>query len=403
MRIGILKETKTPEDNRVALTPLQIHDLQQQYDDVEFFVQSSATRSYKDQEYRDSGIVVKDDVSDCDILMGIKEAEISTLIPDKHYFFMGHIAKMQPYNKPLLQNMMSLGITFSDYEYLVDDKGIRLCAFGWWAGTVGVYNTLRAYGLKYHLFELAKPDKSFTLSILLDRLCALKLPAVKIVLTGSGRVSNGARYVLTKMGVRELTVEQYLNDTQEEACFCVAGIEELVAKNDGRGEQFDMADFNENPHSYKSDFRRFYEVSDVLISCHFWAPEQPVYLDEADLRNASDRIRVIGDITCDIQGSIKSTLRASTHAEPFYDYNPHTAKEEPAFSDINNITVMAVDTCPNALALDTSRYFGETLSEYLFPVLLRSEFDSPLLRRATILKDGKITEQYSYMREYAQS
>lgn len=402
MKIGFIRETKTPEDNRVALIPSQIKELQRQYSNVEFCVQSSINRSYKDEEYQALDIVVKDDVSDCDILFGIKEADISTLLPGKYYFFFGHIAKMQAYNKPLLQKMMSLGITFSDYEYLVDDKGERVCAFGWWAGVVGMYNTLRAYGLKYNLFKLEKPNKEFTLDILLKRLCTLKLPAIKIVLTGKGRVSHGARYVLNKMGIQELTVDEYLKHDMDEACFCVAGIEQLVKRRDNT--PFDRYDFKMNPHLYLSDFERFYKVSDVLVSCHFWSPEQPVYLNEIDLTDVSNKIKVIGDITCDIQGSIKSTLRASTHDEPFYDYNPHTGKEEKAFSNKDgNITVMAVDTCPNALAIDTSRYFGEMLSEHIFPSLLRGELETPLISRATILKEGKITNQYSYLREYAES
>ena len=402
MKIGLVKETKEPQDNRVALTPEEIVKLQCAYPDAQFVVQKSNIRAYSDEEYAKLGIPVVDDVSDCDILFGIKEADIDTLLPGKHYFFFGHIAKMQPYNRPLLQRMMSLGITFSDYEYLVDEKGERVCAFGWWAGVVGVYNTLRAYGLKYGLFQLEKPDAKFTLDILFERLEKLRLPAIKIVLTGNGRVSHGAAYVLKKMGIKEVSVETYLSGNLQEACFCVAGIEHLVQKKQQGSTVFDREDFQKNSQCYQSTFDRFYKVSDVLISCHFWAPDEPVYLSEEDLKNPLNKIKVIGDITCDIQGSIKSTLRSSTHAEPFYDYNPVTRQEEKAFSNINNITVMAVDTLPNALAIDTSRYFGEMLSEHVFPLIFKNQLDAPLIKRATILEAGQLTERYSYLESYAE-
>lgn len=402
MKIGIIKETKEPQDNRVALTPEEIVKLQNIYPDTHFVVQKSNVRVYSDEEYVKLGIPVVDSVSDCDILFGIKEADISTLLPKKHYFFFGHIAKMQPYNRPLLQQMIRLGITFSDYEYLVNEKGERVCAFGWWAGVVGVYNTLRAYGLKYNLFQLEKPDTKFTLDILFKRLEKLHLPAIKIVLTGSGRVSHGAVYALKKMGIKEVSVETYLREDLQEACFCVAGLEQLVQKKQQNGDIFDREDFQKNPHCYQSNFGRFYRVSDILISCHFWAPDDPIYLSEDDLVNPINRIKVIGDITCDIQGSIKSTLRSSTHADPFYDYNPITQAEEKAFSNINNITVMAVDTLPNALAIDTSRYFGEMLSEHVFPLILKNQLNAPLIKRATILEKGQLTEPYSYLKSYAE-
>ena len=400
MKIGLIRETKVPEDNRVALTPHQVKMLQDSYEGTQFCVQSSMTRSYSDEEYRELGIEVREDVSDCDVLLGIKEADVSTLLSKKHYFFFGHIAKMQTYNLPLLQNMIKLGLTFSDYEYLVDDKGDRLCAFGWWAGVVGVYNTLRAYGLKYSLFTLEQPDRKFTLDLLIERLRGIELPAMKILLTGNGRVSHGAQFVLNKMGVKELTVDDYLRVDVEEPCFCVADIDQLVCAKDGAKGKFDFSHFKAYPREYVSDFGRFYCVSDVLISCHFWAPEQPVYLDTKDLSDIRNKIKVIGDVTCDIQGSIKSTLRPSTHAEPFYDYNPQTRKEEKAFSDINNITVMAVDTLPNALARDTSDYFGELLLQHVLVPLCASQ-NLDVIERATILKEGKLTGRFNYLKDFA--
>jgi len=399
MKIGLIRETKIPEDNRVALTPSHLADLKRSFPQDEFVVQSSGIRAYSDDAYRQAGVRVTDSVDDCDILFGIKEADIRTLIPEKHYFFFGHIAKMQAYNRPLLQALMAKRITFSDYEYLVDDDNRRVCAFGWWAGIVGTYYTLRGYGLRHHLYELPKPDKHFTLEALTNALKSVKLPAVKLLVTGNGRVSHGAQHILEEIGAVRLTEEQFLTDNPVNTLsFCSADADRLVARNDGQA--FSWEHFTQNPTAYHSDFMRWARKADVLVCAHFWAPEAPVYLSKENLADPTLRIRFIGDITCDIQGSIQSTLRASTHDEPFYDYNPQTGLEEPAFSDDSNISVMAVDTCPNALALDTSAYFGDMLMQHVLIPLLKREH-SNIIQRSTILQDGKPTPHFAYLESFA--
>lgn len=399
MKIGIIKETKTPVDNRVALTPEQVAKLQKDFPDSEFCVQTSDIRAYNDDEYRKLGVKVVNNVDDCDILFGIKEATKESLIPNKHYFFFGHIAKMQEYNRPLLHEMIRKNITFSDYEYLVDDKNQRVCAFGWWAGVVGVYYTLRGYGLRTGKFSLPKPDLKFTLEILIKTLREIELPAIKVLVTGNGRVSHGAQYVLENIKSRKLSQEEFLNtDNVEELTYCAVDVDGLVKRKDGK--EFSFDDFTKNPQDYESNFMKWAKTSDLFISAHFWAPEAPVYLSEEDLKNNDLRIKMIGDVTCDIMGSIKSTIRSSTHADPYYDYNPITQKEEPAFSSDSNITVMAVDTCPNALALDTSAYFGEMLIKHVFVPMLKNE-KSAVIERSTILEEGKLTERFSYLKEFA--
>ena len=207
MRIALIKETKVPVDNRVALSPHQVAELNKKYPAHRIVVQSSDIRAFSDDEYREAGVEVVDDVSDADVLFGIKEAKVESLIPDKQYFFFGHIAKMQEYNRPLLQAFIRKRITFCDYEYLVDDNNLRVCAFGWWAGVVGVYYTLRGYGLKHGLYDLPKPDRRFTLDRLLENLKSIHLPEVRLLVTGAGRVSHGAQYVLENIGARKMTEE----------------------------------------------------------------------------------------------------------------------------------------------------------------------------------------------------
>ncbi|MBR0305070.1 MAG: hypothetical protein IJQ94_05450 [Bacteroidales bacterium] len=400
MKIGLIRETKVPEDNRVALTPKHLAELQRSFPQDDFVVQASETRAYSDEAYRNAGVQVAENVDDCDILFGIKEADIRTLIPNKHYFFFGHIAKMQAYNRPLLQTLMAKRITFSDYEYLVDDDNRRVCAFGWWAGIVGTYYTLRGYGLRHHLYELPKPDKHFTLEKLTQALKSVELPHIKVLVTGNGRVSHGAQHILEEIGAARLTEEQFLADMPvSRLSFCAVDANRLVARNDGG--EFSWDDFIHHPTAYRSDFMRWARKADVLVSAHFWAPEAPVYLSQENLADPTLRIRFIGDITCDIQGSIQSTLRASTHAEPYYDYNPATGQEEPAFSNDSNISVMAVDTCPNALALDTSAYFGDMLMQHVLTPLLKREH-SNIIQRATILENGALTPHFAYLQSFAE-
>lgn len=403
MKIGIIKETKCPVDNRVALTPGQIVALQKRYPQVEFIVQRSDIRAYHDDEYAALGISMSDDMSDCDVLFGIKETEISTIIPSRHYVFFGHVAKKQPYNQLLMKAMVQKGISFSDYEYFVDDDNIRLCAFGWWAGVVGTYYSFRAYGLKYGRFNLPKPDLKFTLNDLLGRLADVAhLCNCRVAVTGNGRVSQGAQYVLEHMKAMRVSSADYLSLPQqtEQLVYTVLSLSDLVEPSD-LSKNFDRVDFKKNPSSYVSRFAPFSRHTDLLLSCHFWAPGQPVYLDEELLKDPEMSVRVIGDITCDIKGSIMSTVRSSTHDDPFYDFSLEKMDECPAFSNGDTITVMAVDTCPNALALDTSRYFGETLSEHIFPLIIEGRLDDPVMARATILKDGRLTERYEYLKDYA--
>ena len=400
MKIALIRETKLPEDNRVALTPEQVSQLQTAYPQHEFKVQSSDIRAYSDDEYRKAGVCVVDDVSDCDVFLGIKEARTDTLIPNKHYFFFGHIAKLQDYNRPLLQAMIQKKLTFSDYEYLVDDRDQRVCAFGWWAGVVGVYYTLKGYGLRNGLYELPKPGRGFSLEQLVDALRRVQLPSKKILVSGTGRVSHGVQYTLERIGAKRLTSEEFLSEEKIEGfSYVVTSLEDMVRRTDGR--PFDREEFSRHPEEYCSDFMRWAKTTDILVSAHYWGPKDPVYLTAEELRSKEMNIRMIGDITCDIKGSIMSTIRSSTHDEPFYDYNQFTEQEEPAFSSERNISVMAVDTCPNALALDTSAYFGEMLIKHVLTSLLSNSY-SDIIDRATIVRNGNLTERYSYLKSFSE-
>lgn len=402
MKIALLKETKVPEDNRVALSPQQVAELNMRFPEHEIVVQSSPTRGFSDEEYRAEGVSVVDELGDCDVLFGIKEADLETLLPGKHYFFFGHLAKMQSYNKPLLQGMMAKGLTFSDYEYLTDSHHQRVCAFGWWAGVVGVYYMLRGWGMRTHSFALPAPTLRFTMNELEANLKAIELPSVRLLVTGAGRVSQGAQHILDIIGAQRVSEKDFLDSSQKPQGlqYTVADVDKLVVRRDGGA--FGFADFAGHPEQYESDFQRWAKAADILLCAHFWAPESPVYLDEALLESDELRIRMVADITCDIMGSIRSTLRSSTHAAPYYDYDRHLHCESAPFSDPDHITVMAVDTCPNALALDTSTYFGKMLQKHVFEPLLAGE-NSDVIDRATILRHGRLTHYFEYLKDWVEA
>ena len=400
MKIGLIRETKDPVDNRVALDPEQAALLKRRYPNLDILVAPSPNRAFTDEEYRQEGITVTEDLSGCDLLLGVKEAALPSLLAGQHYVFFGHFAKQQAYNLPLLQTMIQKGISFSDYEYMVDAEGKRVCAFGWWAGIVGVYYTLRGYGLRTGRYTLPEPSHTFSVAQIKACLEAIELPHVKMVLTGGGRVAHGARFILEDIGALILPPGAYLQaDASEGFVSTNIGSEELVRPRGGAG-LVDKTDFYAHPERYESDFMRFARSSDILVSCHYWEPGEPVCLPPEAYLDPGFRIRMIGDITCDIQGSIYSTLRPSTHAAPFYDYNPVTGKEEPAFSSDRNVTVMAVDTCPNAIPRETSHYFGEMLIEHVLSPMAEGHYPA-VLERATILKEGKLTQHYQYLEDFA--
>ena len=403
IKIGIIKETKTPVDNRVLFSPEQMLRIQRLYPNIEFKVQSSDIRVIADDEYRQAGFEVADDMSDCDYLVGIKEAKPETLIPHKHYFFFGHVAKEQPYNRELFKSMLERKITFSDYEYLVDERGHRLCAFGYWAGVVGVYNTLRLYGLKYGYYDLPITDVNFTYEVLLKRLksvlAILDSHNVRIVVTGNGRVARGAISVLDEVGVSRVSVEDYLAGKGNGAVYCQALLKHTVGRADDI-EMYDRDDFHHNPSKYVSRFDRFAACSDVLITCHYWDNAAPVYMTPELIASEKNRIRVIGDISMDIKGSVASTIRAATHAEPFYEVTRDGLQEVPLFSDPDNISVEAVDTLPNALPREASAEFGDAFIEHVIP-LLAGRLNNDVMHRATIVTNGMINAPFVYLADYA--
>ncbi|TGE15940.1 NAD(P)-dependent oxidoreductase [Hymenobacter elongatus] len=396
--LGILREGKNPPDKRVPLTPKKCVEAQSTFPGLTVVVQESAGRSYSDQEYRDLGIEVRADVADCDILLGVKEVPVSQLINEKTYLFFSHTVKKQPANRALLQAVVRQNITLIDYEMLTNGNGERIVAFGRYAGIVGAYNGLLTYGLKHDLYKLKPAYQCLDMDDMQEEFFKVRaLPPIKMAVTGSGRVAQGALEVLDRMGIRQVSVYDFLYLDFAEPVYAQLRSSDYNARIDGR--VWDTPDFHRNPHLYKSTFDKFLPVTDLLIACAYWHPTAPKLFAEADTRQLGFRINTIADVTCDVDGSIPCTKRSTTIQQPLFDYNPHTGGLEEACSGPDNITVMAVDNLPCELPRNASRDFGRQLLDTVFPHLLSADADA-VIERATIASGGQLAERYQYLSDY---
>jgi len=399
MKIGILREGKTPPDKRVPLTPAQCVEIQQKFSGIEICVQPSEIRTFKDVEYLEKGLKLNNDLSDCDILMGVKEVPITDLIPGKTYFFFSHTIKKQEYNRKLLQAVLKKKIQLVDYEILTDKNGFRIIGFGRFAGLVGAYSGLRAFGLRSKKFELKPAYQCFNRDDMLQQLEKIKLPPIKIAVTGDGRVAGGALEILKHLNIKELSPYDFLKSMQpREPEFVQLAPQNYVQRKDGK--PFDLLHFFNHPEMYKNAFQPFSKTTDVLIAAAYWDPKAPKLFTAEEMKQKTFRISVISDITCDINGSIPSTKKASTIDDPFYDYNPQTGEVETPFSSMKNITVQAVDNLPCELPRDASEDFGQNLLKKVLPALLGEDKDE-IIKRASITKNGKLTEGFSYLQDFA--
>ncbi|MGB1247603.1 MAG: NAD(P)-dependent oxidoreductase [Chitinophagales bacterium] len=396
MKIGIIRETKTPPDSRVPLTPLQCKNLLAEYNNLDIVIQSSTGRCYKDEEYKAQGIVFQEDMNDCDVLMGVKEVKKSTLIADKTYFFFSHTIKAQPYNRDLLQLVLEKNIQLIDYETICNEKGSRVIAFGRWAGIVGAHNGILTWGRRTGNFELKTMNQCHDFAEAKSLYNNLPLGNPKIVLTGTGRVSNGSAEVLDEMGIRKINAEDFLTKKYDEAVYCQLKTNQLFAK--GENNDFD-SEFYNNPTDYHSIFAPYTQVADIMINGIYWDNKAPAFFSKEDMKKDDFTIKVIADITCDIapEASIPATLKASTIPDPIFGYNVQEENECYPHKD-GVVDMMTVDNLPNELPRDASEDFGRQFSTYVLPELIKE--NSEMIHKASITKNGKLNEPYLYLTDY---
>lgn len=398
LRIGLIRERKKLPDERVALTPQQCRYIMSKYTDIEIVVEPSPTRCFADAEYAAEGITLTDDLTQCDVLMGIKEVPVDYLIPGKTYFFFSHTKKKQPHNRPLMQALIAKNIKMIDYECLTHSDEQRILGFGMFAGIVGAHNGLMTYGKKWGLFDLPAAHKVKNYKELVQAYEHVKLPNIKIAMTGSGKVASGVLDVMHKLDIEEVEPMDYLTHQYEYPVFTHLKGASLYARKDNN--MFHRDDFHAHPETYKCLFSAYVNQTDVLMNGIYWEKRIARLFEKEDIKRNDWRISVIADISCDVDGSVPITLDSTTIADPVFGIDRYSLKEVLPFAKTKDtIDVMAVDNLPNELPCDASQYFGVHFEKHVLPELLLP--DSEILKRATICADGKLTTRYEYLSDYA--
>lgn len=395
--IGLIREGRVPPDKRVPFTPFQAEEIMQRYPAVKMVCQQSPFRCFGNEEYKELGIPVNNSMDQCDILMGIKEVQIPDLIAHKTYLFFSHTIKKQPYNKRLLQEVIKKQIRLIDYEALRDTQGNRLVAFGRYAGIVGAYNGLWAYGKRYNLFSLRRALECFDVNDLKLELRKAALPPIKITLTGAGRVGKGAMETLDTAGIRKVSPQDFVTKTFDEPVYVQLSSADYHTRKEGG--HFNREEFHQHPELYQSHFSDFIKVTDLLLAGAYWNPQAPQLFTREDMQSPDFRIKVIADITCDINGSIPSTKRATSIDDPLYDYDPALDAVLPPLTNEKYVTVMAIDNLPCELPRSASEEFGRDLIDRILKPLL-SEDPEGVIARGTIAENGNLTSYFEYLRDY---
>jgi alanine dehydrogenase len=396
MKIGVLRETKFPVDTRVALTPKQCKTIGE-LPDMQVYVQPSAFRCFTNAVYEKEGVVLKENLDDCDVLIGIKEVAIEKLIPGKTYLFFSHTIKKQEHNKRLLKEILKRNIRLIDYEMLTDSRGIRIIGFGRWAGLIGAYHGLRAICKQRNTADLPLPQDCQDLIVMMKQSISADPGSIRMVITGDGRVASGAEEMMAAFGIQKVTLDDYLGKKFAHPVYLQLDPEKYNKRKDGG--IFTLSHFFSHPELYESNFARFCDKTDLLIMAAYWDPKAPMLFTREQMKEKDFKIKVIADISCDLHGSVPSTIKTTTFDDPYYDFNPLTGTVEPPFSGNSNITVMAIDNLPCGLPRESSADFGQHLIRSVLPLFSGNDPENTI-ERATIAKNGKLTENYWYLNDW---
>lgn len=395
IRIGLIKEGKIPADNRVALTPAQCKWIHKNASHVKVVAQSSANRCFSDKEYQAAGVDVVDNIDDCDILLGIKEVPVSQLVAGKTYMFFSHTKKKQPYNRKLLQTILEKNIRLIDYECLEHEDGQRIIGFGFFAGVVGAHNGIMAYGNRTGLYKLDRVYKQRSFRELIHNYFGLRLPNVKIVVAGSGRVAHGLLEIMNLMGIHEVEPDDYLVRRFAYPVYTqLKGAELYVNKSTGK---YSRTEFHEHPDQYACKFLPYAAQTDILLNGVYWDKNVPRLFEKEDVTKDDFIIQTIADVTDDVNGSVPINLGDQDMEDPIYGVDKATFEKTAPYLP-NSIDVMAVGNLPNELPRDASRYFGEQLIKFVLDDLLKG--GSPIIERATMTNEGRLTPEYEYLQDY---
>jgi len=395
IRIGLIKEGKHPADNRVALTPAQCKWIHKQIADVKIVVQSSPHRCFTDKEYAAAGVEVKEDMSYCDVFFGIKEVPVDMLLPGKTYLFFSHTKKKQPQNQKLLRAIVDKKITLIDYECLEHEDGQRIIGFGFFAGVVGAHNGLMAYGKRTGLYNLERVYRQRSFRELIHTYFGLRIPNVKIAVTGSGRVAHGILEIMNLVGIHEVEPDEYLSRR-----FAYPVYTQLKGADLYRHKQTDTytrIDFHEHPEQYACTFLPYSMQTDILLNGVYWDETMPRLFEKEAISSDRFIIQTIADITDDVNGSVPINLGDQTIEDPVYGVSRKSFEKTAPYKE-GSVDIIAVGNLPNELPRDASRYFGEQLIKYILEDLIKD--GSPMIKRATIVDKGKLSPPYEYLKDY---
>lgn len=397
MKIGLIREYKSPPDRRVAISPQQCAYLADKFD-LEICVESSPIRCFTDEEYKEVGMRVVNELPECDVYLGVKEVPIDRLRTGGTYFFFSHTIKKQSYNRKLLQALIDKKVRMIDYEVLKDEKGKRVIAFGHFAGMVGAHNGVMALGKKTGAFDIPRMNSFFEYTNVKAFYKTLNLPYFKTVLTGNGRVGQGALEVLLDLGISQVSPEDFLEKTYDKPVFTQLEISDYAKTKDKS--PFKKQRFYANPESFESKFISFTKVADLFINGIYWDNRAPRFFTIEDIEKDSFKIKVIADVTCDIApiSSVPTTIKASTIKDPVFGFDRKKKKETVAYLP-GTIDMMTIDNLPSELPRDASSAFGEMFINYVLEGLL-NEQEGTMITGATITNHGALTEPFYYLENY---
>jgi saccharopine dehydrogenase (NAD+, L-lysine forming) len=397
-KIGILREGKVPPDFRVALTPKQCAIVKSRFK-VEVVVQPSPIRRFHDHEYAEAGITLQENLEDCDLLIGVKEVPIDLLMPNKSYLFFSHTIKKQPHNAPLLRAILNKKIRLIDYEILKGTDNKRLIGFGRYAGIVGAYEGFRAFGLKHQLYTLKSPAHCADRIEMEAEMKKIQLPAkMKIVVTGFGRVGNGAAEIMRMLPIERVEEEDFFSQEFDHPVYVHLDTHDYYVRKDFGG--FDKKDFYNNPEKYISTLADTVRKADLYIACHLWAGGNPVLLTQSDVEHPAWRCMTIADVSCDTDGPIAPTIRSSSIADPLYGYD-RQKHVECDWKDPQAICVMAIDNLPCELPKDASEDFGNELIQSIFPLMFVEDPHHIIWKATETTLEGELTPHCEYLFDYA--
>ena len=403
-KIAIIRESRS-DDRRTPLVPSHIKELLSTFLDLSIFVQPSKHRCFSDQEYEEKGAIITEDLSACNLVLGVKEIEPDLLIPSKSYMFFSHTSKIQPDNsaaaqgtpgmdkKELLKEILKKKITLIDYENIRDDLSRRYLGFGRFAGIVGCYNSLNLYLETLGQKPMPRAHELNSYEKLKDSIGKRNFRNARIIITGDGRVARGSLEFLEFANIQKVLPDEYLQNNNSSAIFCNLPTSAYVSNKNGS--IFDLQNFINSPEMYISVLNKYMPSTNMLISSHYWDPKSPRLFEKKDIEK-NNNLKVIGDITCDVNGSIPTTSRSSTIIDPYYYVDRITMQEINQHDQA--LAVMAVDNLPSELPKDSSKEFGDGILKEVLPYIL--EKDDGRIKRATITENGYFLPSYKYLTNY---